>query len=80
MLKNISGVKMFEWFILQCAQTLMHCGRCCGKRGMNSFAINKGNQGSRLRPVEFPVGIAVVAPIAGIDNVNRNVKVAPVDG
>ena len=47
---------------------------------MNSFAINKGNQGSRLRPVEFPVGIVVVAPIAGIDIVNRNVKVAAVDG
>ena len=58
----------------------MHCGRCCGKRGMNSFAINKGKWGSRLRPVEFPVGIAVVAPKAGIDNVNRDVKVAPVDG
>ena len=47
---------------------------------MNSFAINKGKWGSRLRAVEFPVGISVVAPKAGIDNINLNVKVAPVDG
>jgi len=30
--------------------------------------------------VEFPVRIAVVAPIVGVDNLNQNVKVAPVDG
>jgi hypothetical protein len=42
--------------------------------------INKGKWASRLGAVEFPVGIAVVAPKAGIDNINLNVKVAPVDG
>ncbi len=47
---------------------------------MNSLAINKGNWSSRLGAVEFPVGIEAVAPIAGIDNFNTNVKVAPVDG
>ena len=44
------------------------------------MAVNKLNGRSTLGAVEFPVGIAGVAPIAGIDNVNPNVKVAAVDG
>ena len=64
----------------QSAQTHLHCARCCGNRGTNFPSINKGMQDSGLGAVDFPVRIAGIAPIAGVDNINQNVKVAPVDG
>jgi len=58
----------------------MHCARCCGNHGTFFSLVDKGMQDSGLGAVEFPVRIVVVAPIVGVDNINQNVKVAPVDG
>jgi hypothetical protein len=80
MRKILFRVKAHDWFILQAWIFPMHCARCCGNHGTNFPSINKGMQDSGLGAVEFPVRIAVIAPIVGVDNINQNVKVAPVDG
>jgi len=52
----------------------------CAKAGNNLSRVNKRKQHNQLDAVDFSVGNAALAQNVGVDNTNRSVKVASVDG